>query len=78
MRRPNLLPLLTTLKDTHQLRYATGDDRVEPTTSQRHMYRLYVCFVRTFITSPERGSHFRPFDKFEDVREEMAKGVGLR
>lgn len=54
LRRPNLLPFLTGLKDTSRLRFTTGDDRVDLTRFQRHMYRLYVCFVWTIMTGLDR------------------------
>jgi putative sugar O-methyltransferase len=53
-RHPNFLPLFSSLKETNQLRFTTGDDRVEMRCFQRHMYRLYVCFVWTIMTGLDR------------------------
>lgn len=69
-RRPNLLPLLTRLRETRRLRINTVDDRVELSATQRHIYRLYVCFVwmimrrldhhrlRLKVAEPEIGNPF--------------------
>lgn len=53
-RRPNLLPLLTRLPETERLRFTTADGRVAMSASQRHLYRLYVCFVWTIMTRLDR------------------------
>lgn len=70
-RRPNVLPLLTHLGETQGLRLTTTDDRVKLSRFQRHLYRLYVCFVWTIMTGldshrlrfkvvePEIGNPFR-------------------
>jgi putative sugar O-methyltransferase len=53
-RRPNLLPLLTRLKDIELLRLMTADERIEVSAYQKHMHRLYVCFVWTVMMQHDR------------------------
>lgn len=53
-RRPNLLPLLTRLKETDRLRFTTSDQRAELTAEQRDIYRQYVCHVWTIMRRLDR------------------------
>jgi putative sugar O-methyltransferase len=53
-RRPNLLPFFTWLKDIELLRFTTTDERIKVSAVQKHMYRLYVCFVWTVMMRYDR------------------------
>ena len=69
-RRPNLLPLITRLRETERLWVNTTDERIELSAVQRHTYRLYICFVwaimkkldrhrlRLKVAEPETGNPF--------------------
>lgn len=59
-RTPNLLPLLSRLGDVKYLRLTTADGPVALSLLQRHMYRLYVCFVWTIMQQQDRhGLRFK-------------------
>jgi putative sugar O-methyltransferase len=52
--RPNLLPIFSRIREMNFLHFTTNDDRVVLTKLQQHVYRLYVCFVWTIMTSHDR------------------------
>lgn len=57
---PNCLPFLSRLSDVKYLRLTTSTEPVVLSMLQRHLYRLYVCFVWTIMQQHDRhGLRFK-------------------
>ena len=86
-RHPNLLPLITRLKDCEGLRLTTTDERVNVSGFQRHMYRLYVALVWTVmlqydkrdlhrkVQEPEAGNPFRVMSGKKLLSQDLANSI---
>ena len=54
LRNPNLLPFNTRLDELTHLRLTTTHDAVSLSSFERHVYRLYVCFVWSTMLAHDR------------------------
>ena len=49
VRRPNIMPFATSLREADGLRLTTSNEKFKLKFLDRHVYRLYVCFVWTIM-----------------------------